>query len=135
MITTEKWGFPPHFSKTRQKLLKFQTTFQKMSLCVEKKWRKEVQKCKTASFSHRKLFFVCKRHKGVLFLTSVDTPGRQNSAHLSEMCTAQKYQHRKMEKSSRMSGLKWQEHPLPCPLSLKFPEDSATAPNFTLLFF
>lgn len=72
-------------------------------------WRRnEEEKFKNAKlpFSHRKLLFVWKRHKRALFLTSVDTTVRQDSPHLSEICTDQKYQQGKMEKSSRMSGLK-----------------------------
>lgn len=97
------------------------------SLCGEE-MKKRSSKMQNCPSSHQKLLFVWKRHKGALFLTSADTTVRQDSAHL-EMCTAKKNQHRKMEKSSRMSGLEWQEHPLPCPLSLKFPEDSAMAPQ------
>lgn len=104
------------------------------SLCGEE-MKKRSSKMQNCPFPHRKLLFVWKRQKGALFLTTVDTTVRQDSAHLSEMCTAQKYQQRKMEKSSRMSGLKWQEHLLPCPLSLKFPEDSAMAPQHHSAYF
>lgn len=121
--------------KNRAETFKVPNYFSEDESLRGEEMKKRSSKMQNCSFPTRKLLFVWKWHKGASFLTSVGTAVRQDSAHLSEMCTAQKQQQRKMEKSSRMSGLKWQEHPLPCPLSLKVPEDSAMAPQLHSVVF